>query len=192
MPLEGTQSLDLIVMVAIAIAITAALIAREMRRNRRARAVLIGDGYTVELTPPWFLNHVSRAGEDRPAPSGVWSAWYRDGMLGAYVCTHVAVTDKASARAVEILGARLEIVDEPDGRQAVLAVQDVAVNQPTGVLTLDIDASISTASPPPGPRAFLVMLLDLRQQRIERRLCPVERRFAATGAALKNQPSGKD
>jgi hypothetical protein len=177
-------------MVVIAITITAALVAREVQRNRRARARLVGDGYEVQFTPPW-LGHseggASHTAEgDRRTP-GVWSCWYRDGRLGAYVCTQVRVRMSSPRREVGISSARLEIVDDPDGRQSVLAAEDLPITPAHGAegrlhSTLDIDASINASSDAPGRGAVLMLRLNLDGARVERRLCAVEHRFAASGA----------
>ena len=185
--------MEIIMMVSVAVALTGALVAREISRNRRARSILIGDGYEVDLSPPWF---VSQHGNARPVSSdeagqqGVWSSWYREGTLGAYVCTYVSVTARATSRPIPISSARLEIVDDPDGEQEVLAAQDIPIRS-TGrsarVSRLEIDASISVTSSPPGKNAMLVLLLNLDGKRVERRLCSVEHRFVAAGASLKER-----
>jgi hypothetical protein len=183
--------MDLIIIVSLAIALTAALVAREISRNRRARSILIGDGYEVDLSPPWFVTQQGSPAHTAPddsRPQGVWSSWYREGKLGAYVCTYVSVTARATSRPIPISSARLEVVDDPDGRQVVLASQEIPIRstgRSAGVSRLEIDASISAASPPPGKNATLVLLLNLDGKRVERRLCPVEHRFAAAGASLK-------
>jgi hypothetical protein len=58
---------------------------------------------------------------------------------------------------------------------------------PHGNRTLEIDASISVASSLPGPKAMLVLCLNVSDRQLERRLCPVEHRFAAAGATLKDR-----
>jgi hypothetical protein len=182
--------MDLIIMVSLAVALTAALVAREVSKNRRARSILIGDGYEVDLSPPWFVSQragAAHSSEDA-RPQGVWSSWYREGTLGAYVCTYASVTARATSRPIPISSARLEIVDDPDGRQDVLAAEDIPIRREgrsAGVSRLEIDASISVASPPPGKNATLVLLLNLDGKRVERRLCAVEHRFVAAGASIK-------
>jgi hypothetical protein len=183
--------MDLIIMLSIAVGLTAFLIAREVRRNRRARSVLVGDGYEVDLSPPWFVRKQSDAkssSPDKPIQQGVWSAWFRDGKLGAYVCTYVSVTAQATRHPIPILGARFEIVDNPDSDRVVLAGEEITIpgsDGSAGVPRLEIDASISVNSPPPGKSAMLVLLLNLDGKHVERRLCPVEHKFAAAGASLK-------
>lgn len=183
--------MDLVILITLAVAITGGLVAREIQRNRRARSILIGDGYEVDLSPPWFVKQRDRA-TSTPIdgrPEGVWSAWYREGTLGAYVCTYVSVTARSSKRPVPISGARLEIIDDPDGRQIVLAAQDIPIAASASgrgaVSAVEIDASISAASPTPGRHAMLILLLNLGGKRVERRLCAVEHRFAAAGATLR-------
>jgi hypothetical protein len=167
-----------------------ALVAREVQRNRRARTALVGDGYEVEFTPPWFghpQNGASHTAEgDRRTP-GVWSCWYRDGRLGAYVCTHVTVRRTSPRRDVGISSARLEVVDDPDGRPLVLASEELPIgaghdSEVALRSTLDIDASINASSDPPGRNAVLMLRLNLGGPQVARRLCAVEHRFAASGA----------
>ena len=183
--------MDLIIMLSLAVGLTAFLVAREIRRNRRARSILVGDGYEVDLSPPWFVSKRSDAksiAPDKASQQGVWSAWFRDGTLGAYVCTYVSVTAQATSRPIPISGARLEIVDNPDGDRVVLAGEEIAIHGSDGsasVSRLEIDASISVTSPPPGKNAMLVLLVNLDGKHVERRLCPVEHKFAAAGALLK-------
>jgi hypothetical protein len=185
--------MDLMIMLSLAVGLTAALVIREISRNRRARSILIGDGYEVDLSPPWSVNPQGNAksiSADEAGQQGVWSAWYRDGTLGAYVCTYVSVTARASSNPIPISSARLEIVDDPDGEQSILAAQDVPIRstgRSAGVARLEIDASISVASPPPGKNAMLVLLLNLDGKRVQRRLCSVEHRFVAAGASLKER-----
>jgi hypothetical protein len=185
--------MDIVIMIVILLAITAVLVAREVQRNRRARTILVGDGYEVDLTPPWFGgpgNDVRDRSSESDRPQGVWSSWYRDGTLGAYVCTHVSVTTLAPRRDLTISSARLEIVDDPDGRQEVMAAEELPVGPPhrspdDSPATFDIDASINVSAPAPGRHASLVLLLNLGGSLVERRLCAVEHRFVAVGAALR-------
>jgi hypothetical protein len=182
--------MDLIIMLTLAVGLTAFLVAREVSRNRRARSILVGDGYEVDLSPPWFVrkqNQAKSISPEKASQQGVWSSWYRDGTLGAYVCTYVSVTAQATSQPIAIAGARLEIVDDPDGVRTVLAAEDVPIPSSggsAGTPRLEIDASISVASAPPGKTAVLVLLLNLDGKYLERRLCPVEHKFAAAGASL--------
>jgi hypothetical protein len=184
--------MDIIIMISLAVALTAGLVAREVGRNRRARSILIGDGYAVHLTPPWFVAQRERAGNpagDEARPQGIWSSWYREGTLGAYVCTYVSVNARAADGPVPITGARLEIVDDPDGRQVVLAAHDIPITHSAtspGVSTLEIDESISVSAPSPRQNAMLVLILNLGGPRVQRRLCTVEHRSVAAGATLRD------
>jgi hypothetical protein len=183
--------MDLIVMVAIAAAMTALLIAREVRRNRRARAVLIGDGFDVDLQPPWFVakQHREADGPSGERPQGVWAAWYREGKLGAYVCTHVTVSKEHGGDPLPITSARLEIVDDPDDDRSILAVRDVPVpsHNEAPSKSLDIDESISIDSEEPGRKTALMLVLRVGSSWVERRLCPIEHRFAAAGAKVRER-----
>lgn len=179
--------MELALLLSAVLGLSVILIARELLRNARAQQRLANTSLDVVLSPPWLKASRSSGAEAKPArppAEGVWSAWYRDGVLAAHVCTHVEVMDRHLDEPVPILSAEIQIVQERWWRPAIL-LRKLVSGPRIDPCVLDIDAYISVETPGPPADVSLVLLLSLahRQRRVERWLCPVEIRFAASGAA---------
>ncbi|MFN0073601.1 MAG: hypothetical protein ACKVVP_19135 [Chloroflexota bacterium] len=177
----------------IVLACTALLVAREVRRNLQAGRALASKHLSIELTPPW-RERSAIPSTDASKSEGSWTAWYRDGAFGAYICTHVRVAALDRKRTLSLTCARIEIVQAIAGHRAVLASAAVPLSKEQitprgGAIRFEVDTSLSAHGPEPRGDCALVLQLNVDGTDVERVLCRIEHRFALSGAELKSTSS---
>jgi hypothetical protein len=188
---------EIALLLLIVVAASAALILREVVRNRRAQRELNAMLVDIDLRPPWSKDSPQAPPDsaETPRTQGVWSAFCRENTITAYVMTHALVHDRQTQRPIGIRAATIELVEDTWWRRAVLASRTVQIDgvelaASPSVTALDIDENFTIDAPNPSVRISLILrlALDRSPRVVERKLCPLEFKFAAAGASITPIP----